>query len=105
ESLREATYWDRARPWIGFRDPTFLDGRLPDRFPMFLRAELLREAGQDSAAAVWYRVAADGLWYRGPALARLAEVRQRQGASDEAAELRRRAQVVWAEGEGELVVP
>ncbi|HXW08556.1 MAG TPA: tetratricopeptide repeat protein, partial [Vicinamibacterales bacterium] len=46
ESLREATYWDRARPWIGFRDPTFLDGRLPDRFPMFLRAELLREAGQ-----------------------------------------------------------
>ena len=78
-SLLDATYWERAQSWGGFREPTFLDGRLPDRFPMFLRAELLHEAGQDSAAAVWYRVAADGVWFRAPALLRLAEIRQDQG--------------------------
>ena len=102
ESLREATYWERAQTWLGFREPTFLDRRLPDRFPMFLRAELLRETGQDSAAAVWYRVASDGPWYRAPALMRLAEIRLRQGAGGEAAALRRRAQVLWAEGDGNL---
>ncbi len=105
KSLLQATYWERAQSWLGFREPTFLDGRFPDRVPMFLRAELLREVGQDSAAAVWYRVAADGLFYRGPALVRLAEIRERQGASDEAAGLRRRAQVLWAEGDGRLVTP
>ena len=105
ESLLRATYWERAQSWLGFRQPTFLAGRFADRFPMFLRAELLREAGQDSAAAVWYRVAADGMFHRGPALVRLAEIRQRQGASDEAAELRRRAQALWVEGEGKLGTP
>ena len=104
-SLLDATYWERAQSWGGFREPTFLDGRLPDRFPMFLRAELLHEAGQDSAAAVWYRVAADGVWFRAPALLRLAEIRQDQGAGDEAAQLRGRARVLWAEGEGRPVTP
>jgi len=69
---------------------------------MFLRAEFLREAGQDSAAAVWYRVAADDEWYRAPALVRLAEIRAGQGASGEAAELRRRARALWADGDGNL---
>jgi serine/threonine-protein kinase len=101
ESLLNATYWERAQSWRGFREPTFLE-QLPRRFPMFLRAELLREAGQDSAAAVWYRVAAEDEWYRAPALVRLAEIRARQGASDEAAELRRRARALWADGDGHL---
>jgi len=105
ESLLGATYWERAQSWRGFREPTYLAGRLPQLFSMFLRAELLREAGQDSAAAVWYRVAVDASWYRGPALAQLAEIRERQGASGEAAELRRRAQALWADGDGALVVP
>jgi TolB-like protein len=101
ESLLTATYWERAQSWRGFREQIFF-GPLPRRFPMFLRAELLREAGQDSAAAVWYRVAADDEWYRAPALVRLAEIRARQGASDEAADLRRRARVLWADGDGNL---
>jgi hypothetical protein len=33
---------------------------------------------------------------------RLAEIRARQGASDEAAELRRRARALWADGDGNL---
>jgi TolB-like protein/tetratricopeptide (TPR) repeat protein len=102
ESLLEATYWERAQSWLGFPEPTYFDGRLPDRFPMFLRAELLREAGQDSAAAAWYRVAADGVWHRGPALLRLAEIRARQGASEEAANLYRRVRALWADGDAEL---
>jgi hypothetical protein len=101
ESLLMATYWDRAQAWRGFREPAFI-GKLARHFPMFLRAELLREAGQDSAAAVWYRVAADEAWYRAPALVRLAEIRARAGAGGEAAELRRRARALWADGEGDL---
>jgi tetratricopeptide (TPR) repeat protein len=101
-SLVAASYWERAQPWLGFPEPTYLSGRLADRFPMFLRAELLRETGQDSAAVVWYRVAADGDWHRGPALLRLAAIRERGGASDEAADLRRRVSVLWAEADGTL---
>jgi tetratricopeptide (TPR) repeat protein/TolB-like protein len=102
ESLLEATYWERAQAWLGFPEPTYLDEPLADRFPMFLRAELLREAGQDSAAAVWYQVAADGVWHRGPALLGLAEIRARQGEHQEAAALYRRVLSLWADGEAEL---
>ncbi len=102
ESLLEATYWERAQSWLGVPERTYLAGRLPDRFPMFLRAELLREASQDSAAAHWYRVAADGVWHRGPALMGLAEIRARQGASKEAADLYQRVVALWADGDAEL---
>jgi tetratricopeptide (TPR) repeat protein/TolB-like protein len=102
ESLLQATYWERAQSWLGFSEPTYLDGRLPDRFPVFLRAELLHEAGQDSAAAVWYRVAADGVWHRGPALVGLAETRARQGEHQEAAELYRRVRSLWADADADL---
>jgi TolB-like protein len=103
EFLLDAGYWEHAQAWLGFREPTFVDGRLPTRFPMFLRAELLEGAGQDSAAAMWYRVAADDEWYRAPALARMAAIRARHGASDEAAELRRRARALWADADGPLL--
>jgi serine/threonine protein kinase len=102
EFLLKATYWERAQSWLGYPQMTYFTGYLPDRFPMFLRAELLREAGQDSAAARWYRVAADGIWYRAPALLRLAEIRARQGDAAGAAELRRRVQVLWADAEADV---
>jgi tetratricopeptide (TPR) repeat protein len=99
EILLGASYWDRSQSWLGFPDPTYLDTRLPDRAPMFLRAELLREAGNDSEAARWYRVAADGIWFKAPALLELAALHTRQGNGGAAAELRRRARRLWADAD------
>lgn len=72
--LQEAGYWTRGERWLGFPSPTYLDGRLPDRDPMFLRAELLRASGAEAEAIQWYRVAAEGVWYASPAGQVLAEL-------------------------------
>ena len=69
---------------------------------MFLRAELLYESGQDSAAAVWYAVAGEGTWYRGPALLRLAEISATRGEQDEAVRLLARVERLWADAEEEV---
>jgi tetratricopeptide (TPR) repeat protein/TolB-like protein len=100
--LLRASYWQRDQPWLGFPESTYLFGPLPDRLPMFLRAELLYETGQDSAAAVWYGVAAEGTWYRGPSLLRLAEISAKRGAREDAAQLLARVQRLWADGDEQV---
>lgn len=91
ESLLQASYWERTSGWLGFPTPTYLDRRLADRTPAFLRAELLAASGRDAEAAMWYEVAADGVWHRAPAWIGLARIRAGEGRMDEARELYARA--------------
>ncbi len=100
--LLQASYWEHTAGWLGIPEGTFMSGALAERYPILLRAELLRDAGQDSAAAAWYEVAADGLWDRGPALLGLAEIRARQGDDAGAAQLYRRVLHLWADGDSDL---
>ncbi|MDX1395176.1 MAG: hypothetical protein R3195_12335 [Gemmatimonadota bacterium] len=74
EALLKASYWHRRQGWLALPTGSYFDRRLADHHPMFLRAELLRQAGRESEAARWYRVAADGPWHRAPALRALDEM-------------------------------
>ena len=89
--LLEASYWERSAGWLGFPTPTYLDERLADRTPAYLRAELLASLGRDAEAATWYEVAADGTWYRAMARVGLARIRGRTGRPEEARDLYRLA--------------
>jgi hypothetical protein len=68
-----------ARFW-GTRPILLRAGTLTFQRPIFLRAELLREAGRLDEAAHWYRVVADHVIdYRAPALLRLCEIEETAG--------------------------
>lgn len=99
ETLLRASYWERQPVWLGFPEGSFLTMRLADRTPGYMRAELLRETGNESEAALWYRVAADGIWYRTPALRALAGLRQAEGRTEEADALRRRVAALRADAD------
>jgi hypothetical protein len=99
ETLLRASYWERRPVWLGFPAGSFLTTRLADRTSAFMRAELLRETGNESEAALWYRVAADGIWYRAPALRALAGILQAEGRTEEADSLRRRAAALWVDAD------
>lgn len=99
ETLLRASYWERTPVWRGFPEGSFLTMGLADRTPAFMRAELLRELGRDTEAALWYQVAADGIWYRVPALRALAEIRQAEGRTEEADALRHRVTALWADAD------
>jgi len=101
EALLRASYWQAGETWLGFPPGTYLDGRVPDREPMFLRAELLHSAGRMTEAIPWYEVAAEGIWHRGPGLLRLAEIRAGEGGFPEAEELVARVRGIWADGDDE----
>jgi hypothetical protein len=97
--LLRASYWEQTSDWPGFPEGSFLSGRQADSEPGFLRAELLRESGRDAEAALWYRVAADGIWHRAAALRELGKIRERQGEAEEARALARRVAVLWSEAD------
>ncbi|MGD8495958.1 MAG: tetratricopeptide repeat protein [Gemmatimonadales bacterium] len=99
DTLLRASYWERTPVWLAFPEGSPLTTPLADRTPAFLRAELLRELGRDEEAATWYRVAADGLWYRAPALRELARIREAEGHSEEATALRSRVAALWSEAD------
>jgi hypothetical protein len=99
EILLGASYWNRGPPWPAFPADSYLDGALPDRAPMFLRARLLRGAGRDSAAAHWFGIAAEGIWYRAPALLELAALQSGRGDEAGAEALRRRARRLWSQAD------
>lgn len=101
-TLLRATYWEETPVWRGFPDGSPLTMRLADRTPAFMRAELLREAGRDSEAALWYQVAADGIWYRASAFDELAKIRRAEGSMEEAKGLHWRAAALWADADPEV---
>ncbi|NIP83309.1 MAG: hypothetical protein GWM90_30425, partial [Gemmatimonadetes bacterium] len=87
DSLLAAGYWTREETWPRDGTDTYFGGFLADRWPQFLRAELLREAGRDADAALWYRIAADGIWHRVIGMERLAELAEATGDSTRARSL------------------
>jgi len=103
DSLLAASYWRQSTAWLGFAPDTYFGGRLPDRDPMFLRAELLRAAGRDVEAATWYRVAADGPWHQAVALRALAELAVDAGAAERAAGLYDRVLGLWSGADPVLI--
>jgi tetratricopeptide (TPR) repeat protein len=100
--LLEASYWTASQRWLGFEPGAYLDGALPDRYQIFLRAELLRQAGRDEEARRWYEVAAEGPFHRGPALLGLADINARAGDPEAAAELYARVLRLWENADAEL---
>lgn len=100
--LLEASYWKRSQRWLGHGEGAYLDGALPDRYQMFLRAELLRQAGRDDEAIPWYEVAAEGPFHRGPALLGLADIHARSGDVETAAGLYARVSSLWEGADAEL---
>jgi len=84
DSLLTSGYWSREETWPRAGTETFFEGFLADRWPAFLRAELLRAAGRSSDAALWYRIAADGVWHRAIGLERLGELAEESGDSAQA---------------------
>jgi hypothetical protein len=103
EALLEARYWERQRGWMGFAEGSFLEDLLVYR-PMFLRAELLRQAGRSAEAAIWYRVVSDGSWFRNPALHALAAIHDAAGRGAEAEMMRRQAAESWREADSDVGV-
>ncbi|MEJ2206402.1 MAG: tetratricopeptide repeat protein, partial [Gemmatimonadota bacterium] len=79
DSLLAAGYWMREETWPDPDRGTYFEGPLADRWPAFLRAELLREAGRASEATLWYEIAADGIWHRAIGLARLGDHAEQAG--------------------------
>lgn len=100
--LLAASYWTTAGDWLGFPPISTPDAALDDRGAAFLRAELLREAGRDSAAVAWYEIASEGMWVRGPALHRLAEHALTTGEEDVARGFYTRLMELWSRADSEL---
>lgn len=100
--LLEASYWERSAGWQGFPVPSYLDERLADRAPAYLRAELLAAVDRDAEAATWYEVAADGTWYRAMARVGLARLHARNGRTDEARDLYRLALDMLGDADADL---
>jgi hypothetical protein len=99
DSLLDATYWRQKQGWLGFEPGAYFDGRLPDRHPMFLRAELLRADGRSDEAVLWYEAASDGPWHRGPALLALAALAAEAGDGERAIALHDRVRRLWSEAD------
>jgi len=102
DSLLASGYWSREETWPRAGTETFFEGFLADRWPAFLRAELLRGAGQASDAAHWYRIAADGLWHRAIGLERLGELAQESGDRAQAEDLYADVLRMWAGSDEEF---
>ncbi|MCG6955668.1 MAG: serine/threonine protein kinase [Gemmatimonadetes bacterium] len=102
DSLLMSRYWTRQEVWPRIGPDTYFEGALADRWPQFLRAELLRQAGRDTDAALWYRISADGIWHRVIGLERLAEVAQEQGDSARAKVFYTQIERLWADADKDV---
>jgi tetratricopeptide (TPR) repeat protein len=102
DSLLTSAYWKQEEMWPREGEDTFFEGFLADRWPAFLRAELLRQAGQASNAALWYQIAADGSWHRAIGLERLGELDQESGNDTGAREFYADVLRMWEGADAEV---
>jgi tetratricopeptide (TPR) repeat protein len=94
--LEEAGFWSA-------RTIALRAGTLTFAWPVFLRAELLREAGRMTEAAHWYHVAGDHLVeYRAPALYRLCQIQETAGDVAGARDACRRFVALWHDADAAL---
>ena len=96
DSLLVSRYWTREEVWPRQGPDSYFEGSLADRWPQFLRAELLRQAGRDADAALWYRVSSDGVWHRAVGVERLARLAEEEGDSARARTLFEQVERLWA---------
>jgi len=102
DSLLAARSWTHEEYWPRQDPDSYFEGSLGDRWPQFLRGELLRDAGRASDAALWYQIAADGIWHRVVGIERLAEVAEEAGDTARAKTLYRQVVRLWSDGDDDV---